>query len=86
MAESKGLETEPLPKVVPALIAAEQEILVTDTVKALAVDSRLVGSYHTRQERGGIEILPDILRTLVDAQEKANPMARTVPEIAFCPP
>lgn len=82
MTERKCLETKPGAELIVSQFLDQDKILVPHTVHTFPVDARLVGTDHPGKQGLGIEILPDILRALVNSEEKTHSVAGTVAEIA----
>ena len=82
MAECKGLEAKPGAELIVSQFLDQDKILVPHTVHTFPVDARLVGTDHPGKQGLGIEILPDVLRSFVNSEEKTHSVAGTVAEIA----
>ena len=83
MTQGHGLEAEPATEIILSGIDTKQDILMTNTMAAFTVYSRLISGYHARKDGLVVEILADILRSLVDIEVESHPVAGSVAEITF---
>ena len=75
-----------MPKLVKASITDQQQVFVAHSVKALPIDSGLVGKHHSAHQGYRVEVLPYVLRPFVHSQHEAYSVACAVAEVAFAAP
>ena len=83
MTQGQGLETEPAAEIILTCIHTEDQVLMAHTMPSFAVDSRLVGSDHSREKSLFVEILPDVLRSFVDIQVETYSVSGPMTEITL---
>lgn len=86
MTAGEGFEREPVAEFRSTGFATQDDILMSDSVTTLTIESGLVRGHHSRKKRLSIEILPYILRSLVNTEPIAYAMACSMTEIPTCSP
>ena len=83
MAKRQVFEAPPRTELIGSCICAKEQVLMTDSMHTLTIQSGFVGRYHARKQRLGIEIMSDFLRALMDIQEKTYAVTCSVTEISL---
>ena len=86
MTEREGLEAQERAELIIPHRTHQHQVFVPDAVHALAVYAGFIGGDHAGLQRLGVEVLPDIVRPLMYAQEETYAVPRSVAEVAFMPP
>ena len=86
MTAGQCLEREPFSKLRDSRFAAQDNVLVSDSMHAFAVNPRLIGCDHTGKKWLGIRLPADALRTFMHTEIVADAMSCTVAEIAMMLP
>ena len=83
MAQREWLELQPGTEAAVSGFRNQDKVFVTDAEKALPVYPGFVGDYHSRHQGLAVETLADVVRTFVDVEVEAHPVAGTVAVIAL---
>jgi hypothetical protein len=83
MTAGQGLEFKPIAEFADSRFLAKDYVFMSDSMHALSVETRFIGSYHSREERLRVILISYGLRSFMDAEVITDAMSCAVAEISF---
>jgi hypothetical protein len=82
MTTGKGLEIEPVSEFCLTGLATQDDVFMPDAMTALAIESRFIGSNHSREQRLRICLPSDALWAFMNTEIVADTVACSMSEVS----